>query len=60
MPAYSKDKAGYKTAHGARTTVLIGLADKLRCSGTLLVMSGALSRKSRDLDVVVRQVTDDD
>lgn len=60
VPTHADNPAAYKTAHGARTTVLLGIADALRRGGVLEVTMGELSRKSRNLAAVVRQVTNHD
>jgi len=59
-PTNAEDAEAYKAVHGARKTALIRLADLLRNCGVLQVTMGVLSRKSRGLSVVVRQVVDDD
>ncbi|MFO7697896.1 MAG: AAA family ATPase [Anaerolineae bacterium] len=59
-PSHAEDAPRYKAAHGARTTALFVLADALCRGGLLEVLDGKLSRKTRDLSVVVRQVSSDE
>ncbi|MBK8015232.1 MAG: bifunctional DNA primase/polymerase [Betaproteobacteria bacterium] len=59
-PTNAEDPAAYKSVHGVRATALLALADTLCRAGVLEVTMGELSRKSRKLSVVVRQVCGDD
>ncbi|MGD9547799.1 MAG: AAA family ATPase [Candidatus Krumholzibacteriia bacterium] len=59
-PSNSEDSAAYKANHGSRVTVLLRLADALWRGGVLTVVNGVISKKSRDLQVVVKQVSAND
>jgi hypothetical protein len=59
-PTHATDPKGYRATHGARKTSLLALVDALQRGGALEVVSGELSRRTRDLATIVRQVGVDD